>query len=227
MRQLLILLAVSLMLFASCEHDNYSQPESVLSGVVHYNGKPIHVASKQVGMELYEHGWDKKHNIGINIDQDGSYSSKLFDGDYQVVLTPGQGPWKMTQADTTEVKVNGDTKLDIAVEPYYMVESANFSAAGTTVSGKLTLDQILTGSDARDIEKVFLYINSTAFVDGNGNNIANSAVLGADVSSLSDINLQVEVPELLDAQTYIFARFGIKIANTEDMLFSEAVKLDL
>jgi hypothetical protein len=87
---------------------------------------------------------------------------------------------------------------------------------------------VVTGADAKDIEHVDLYINKTAFVSGAGNyNVASASMAGADITDPANVALSVTVPALSPAQSYVYARVGLKIAGVEDMIFSPVVKLDL
>lgn len=220
-------------IFASCEYDNYEEPGAMLQGRIVYNGEPIHVAINEVNFELWEPGWQLENPINVTVAQDGSFSQSLFNGTYKLAFRPNQGPFRMvhnsaTDSDTILVDVQGTTVLDIEVEPYYMIRNPQISLSGDVVNASASLEQIITGEDARNIEQVSLFVNKTQFVDQRGSyNLARTDVAGADIEDLSNISLSTNVPDLVRSQSYIYARIGVKIEGIEDMLYSPVQRLEL
>lgn len=217
----------------SCKKDNYKPPSSLLTGRLVYNkSEVIGVEYGQVPYELYQYGFGKVGPIGSTFAPDGSYSQLLFDGVYKFIIPNGQGPfmWKKTASgapDSLTITMNGNQTLDIEVTPYYMIGGTQFTASGGNVSGSCKIEKIITDpADAKDIERVTLYINKTQFVSG-ANNIAASSIDGSAITDPNNIQLSVPVPALVPAQNYIFARIGLKIAGVEDMLFSPVQKVQL
>lgn len=228
---LIILLLIVVSFISSCSKDNYDAPSSLLEGRLLYNGDPINVNSSDVSFQLWELGWQKNFSLTVNVAQDGSYSSMLFDGTYKLIIPANQGPFKSltndeTGNDTILVEMNGSKTLDIEVQPYYMVRDAQFSVNGKSVTGTFRAEKIVTGAEGRDIEKVYLYVNRTMFV-GNSYNIANAEKAGADIRDSNAISMTLTVPDLNPTQSYLYARVGIKIAGVEDMIFSPVQKIDL
>ena len=227
---LLMALAIGL---ASCGYDNYDAPESMLQGNVVYNGEAIHVATNEVSIELWEPGWQLSNRIDVAVAQDGSYSARLFNATYKMVFRDNQGPFIMnmnpeTDSDTILVNLNGDLVMDIEVLPYYMIRTPAFTASGNTVTATANVEKIITNENARDVERVSLYLNKTQFVDSRGNyNIARTDIAGGSIPDLSNINLSVEAPDLNPPQSYIFARIGVKIQGVEHMIFSPVQRIDL
>ncbi len=226
-----LILAVLAMgvLFASCEKDNYAEPKTFLTGNVVYKGQPIGVEYFQTRLQLWQPGFGKLAPIDVTIDQDGSYSALLFDGNYKMVFPKNEGPWQTikkdaTGGDTTFVQLNGDKKVDIEVLPYYLIKTATITGGEKKVNATVALDKIITGADAKDIERVSLYISRTMFVS-RANNIGTMNVDGADIKDINNINLSVDVPSITPTQNYVFARVGVKIAGVEDMLFSKVEQI--
>lgn len=225
---------LSLILFTSCgisSYDNYDSPESKLEGRLVYGEDPIRVSYNNVTFELWQPGFGSMTPINVTVDQDGSYSSLLFDGDYKLVFPQGQGPFMTkidpeTGSDTIFVQVRGQQTLDIEVTPYYMIRNPEFSVSGITVSASLELEQIITDTDAKDVEYAALYISKTSYVDTR-TSIVTQTIAGTDITDMNDINLSVDVPEMTPTQDYVFARVGVKIANVEDMIFSHVEKMQL
>lgn len=224
---LLIIAAVA----GACRKDNFDPPAADITGRIVYKGEAINVEYDQVSYQLYQFGFGKVGPIEGFFTQEGAYSMKLFDGEYKFIIPNGQGPfvWRKTPAgapDSVVINVNGNSNLDIEVTPYYMIRTPNFSAAGGKVSAAFRIDKIITDASAKDIERVSLYINKTAFVSG-ATNIAATDLDGADITDPGNVALEVTVPNIVPAQSYVYARIGLKIAGVEDRIFSPVVKLSL
>jgi hypothetical protein len=216
-------------LFASCKKDNYDAPEADFTGRIVYKGEAINVQYGQVNFELWQPGFGNNAAIPVNVSQEGTYSAKLFDGNYKLVFAANQGPflWKKNAAgrqDTIAVNISGSKGMDIEVMPYYMIRGATLSAAAGKVNGFCKLEKIITDANAKDIENVSLYINKTQFVDG-GNNIGSQQINGAAIADLNNLNMSVSIPAMTPTQNYVFARIGVKIAGVEDMIFTPVSKI--
>lgn len=233
MKKLAILLG-AVTLFA-CKKDNYDPPASKLSGRVVYQGEPIHLEFNQVPFQLYQFGFGKVGPVSnTTFTQEGTFSVLLFDGEYKLIIPDNQGPflWKKNAAgapDTVVVNMSGNKELDLEVTPFYMIRDHQFSAAAGKVTGTFKIEKVITGTGARNIERVNLYINKTAFVSGNGANysIASTSIGGGNITDPNNVSMTVTVPTLVPTQSYVFARIGLKVAGVEDMIFSAVVKLSL
>ncbi len=219
---------------SGCKKDNYDPPSSMLSGRLQYQGEEIHVEYNQVPYLLYQYGFGKVGPVpNTNFEQDGSYSVLLFDGEYKMIIPGGQGPflWKDTPgsgSDTIVVNMRGSQTHNIEVTPYYMIRSPQFTVSNGKVNGTFNIEKIITGANARNVERVNLYLNRTAFVSGGSNyNVASVSRPGGEITDPNNVALSVTIPALTPAQSYIYARIGLKIQGVEDMIFSPVVKLDL
>lgn len=222
-----LMLVLGVLAFA-CKKDNYDAPSSVLSGRIVYNGEPIQVQYDNVPFQLVQYGFGKVGPINSTITPEGTYSHVLFDGEYKFVISPGQGPfmWPQTggKADSITISVSGNTTLDIEVTPYYMIRTPQITGNSTSVAGTFALEKIITDVNAKDIERVNLYLNKTQFVSGS-DNIANTELAGSAITNMSSISINVTLPTISPTQNYVFARIGVKIAGVEDMLFSPVQKI--
>lgn len=228
--QYIPLLILSASVF-SCKKDNYSPPGSYLTGHLVYNGDTIQLERNQVPFQIYQYGFGKTGSIDGTFAQDGSYSEVLFDGTYKVIIPIGQGPFlsNVTSSgtpDTVEVSLKGSQTVDIKVTPYYMIRNAQISASGGNANATFKVEKIVTDANAKDIERVSLYINKTQFASG-GDNIAKTDMAGGDITDPNNISLNVAIPTLTPSQSYIYGRVGVKIANVEDMIFSPLIKISL
>lgn len=241
--RLIIILGVISSFLASCGYDNYDEPTSLLEGRLVYNGEAINVSYNDVTFQLWEPGWQTKAQINVSVDQDGSYSAMLFNATYKLVIPSNQGPFRSktnaeTSSDTILVKLDGSKVMDIEVEPYYMIRTPQFTASGVNVAGTFKVEQIISGTNAKNIERVNLYVNKTQFVDFRSNvnktynkdegEVDPSVLDGALVIAGSTITLNAVIdPVITPTQNYVFARIGLKISGIEDMIFSPVVKVNL
>lgn len=226
---LLVIITVSVM---SCKKDNYKAPSSKLSGHLVYNGDTLGLETNQVPFQLYQYGFGKVGPLEETFAQDGSYSALLFDGDYKLIIPNGQGPfmWKQLSSgapDSLAITLKGSQVLDLEIIPYYMIRNAQISGGGTTVTATCKIEKIITDVNAKDIERVNLYINKTQFVSGNGDQQIARAEIGGGSVDPNNVTLSVTVPSMVPAQNYVFARIGLKIAGVEDMIFSPLQKIQL
>jgi hypothetical protein len=229
--RLIIALGVISGFLASCGYDNFDEPASKLEGKLVYKGEAINVSYNDVTFQLWEPGWQKKGEINVSVNQDGTYGAMLFDANYKLVIPKNQGPFMSltnaeTKSDTILVNLNGSEVMDIEVMPYYMIRTPQFTVASREVTGTFKVEKIITDANAKDVERVNLYVNKTQFVDFRSN-VVSAELAGASVTAGNTITLKATVPALTPTQNYVFARIGLKIAGVEDMIFSPVVKVNL
>ncbi|HVW60569.1 MAG TPA: DUF3823 domain-containing protein [Puia sp.] len=227
-KSLYILFIVASLAGPSCKKDNYKEPAAQLSGSIQYKGENIGVERNQVPFQIYQYGFGKVGPISGTFEQDGTYGSLLFNGNYKFLIPSGQGPfiWKELAPgvpDSISVTMNGSQTLNIEVTPYYMIRNPQVTGSGGKVTAAFKAEKIITDANAKDIERVSLYINAGQFVGQD--NIAVTNLAGADIVDPNNISLQVTVPSITPAQNYVYARVGLKIAGVEDMIFSPVVKV--
>lgn len=229
--RLIIALGVISGFLASCGYDNFDEPASKLEGKLVYKGEAINVSYNDVTFQLWEPGWQKKGEINVSVNQDGTFGAMLFDANYKLVIPKNQGPFMSltnaeTKSDTILVNLNGSEVMDIEVMPYYMIRTPQFTVSGRDVTGTFNVEKIITDANAKNVERVNLYVNKTQFVDFRSN-VASAELAGASVTAGNTITLKATVPTITPAQNYVFARIGLKIAGVEDMIFSPVVKVNL
>ena len=217
----------ALLLTTACELDNYNEPDAILTGNIMYNGEAIPVARNQVRFELWQSGYGAPGALDVPIAQDGTYSSRLFTGDYKLIFPSNEGPFKAS-SDTLYFGVNGNQAMDVQVTPYNMVRNAQFSHSAGTVSATCSVEQIITGADAKAVERVTLILNRTLFVDANSGEEGSIAQAdAADITDLGSLSMSVEIPNdpKKPDQNYIFARIGVKMVGVEDMIYTQVEKI--
>ncbi len=209
-----LFLAVAFLL--GCEKDNFDAPSSILSGRVVYQGQPVGVRSGGVELELWQHGYQLFSKIPVHVDQDGSFSARLFDGDYKLVLLRGNGPWA-DNTDSITVQVRGSTIVDVPVEPYFVITDASFQSSETQVSASFRVQQ---ANADRPLERITLYLGQTTIVDQN-NYVGRVDLVPDQIGSLDDpLSLSIDVPARLREKGYSFARVGVKAVGVPEYLYS-------
>ena len=238
--RLVIILGVIGSFLASCAKDNFKEPGSNFSGKLVYNGEAINVSYNDVTFQLWEPGWQKKGEINVAVDQDGSFSALLFNANYKMIIPSNQGPFRSkinaeTGSDTILVNLSGNKVMDIEVEPYYMIRTPQFAVSGREVTATFNTEQIIKDSGAKSIERVNLYVNKTQFVDFRSNvnkkyeqDEPDPSVLdGSLVTIGGTTTITAIVDPITPTQNYVFARIGLKVQGIEDMIFSPVVKVNL
>ncbi|MDU1889897.1 MAG: DUF3823 domain-containing protein [Dysgonomonas sp.] len=158
---------VLLALFSSCGKDNYDEPKSDLMGTVTYQGKAINVrgTDERVRLQLYQDGYAKRDPIEVFVTQDGTFSAKLFNGEYKMVTRSGNGPW-VNSRDTTVITVKGSTTANMEVTPFFTISNEEVSVSGNTMNTSFTIDQVVSTAE---MDRIILLLNTTSFVDDQYN----------------------------------------------------------
>lgn len=217
---LLFILAAGI---AGCKKDNYTAPKSLLTGRVVYEGQAIGVRSNGVQLELWQHGYDFFTKIPVYVAQDGTFSALLFDGNYKLTRLRGVGPW-INNTDSIDVKVSGNTIVDVPVTPYTFVKTVSYQRAGTTVTATVNLQTVNT---TNLLESVKLYVFKTALIDDAN----QSAVTTIAASAIPNINqpltMNIVIPASLSIADAVYVRVGVKTAGVGELAYSMAEKIQL
>lgn len=228
---LYILIVTSLLGMTSCEYDNYDGPEALLQGaLIDADGDTVKVGYQEVTFRIFDvPAYPGNAPIEAFVAQDGTYSSLLFAGDYKLIFPANSGPFMPVRqseelGDTLLVNLGSSKSYNISVTPYYKITDASFSSSSNIVTASVDLEKVVNDENAKDIESITLYINKTTFV-GQVNNARSASVNGGDLTGLTGITLQIEVPGFTPTQNYVFARIGVKLAGVEDRLYSSIQKL--
>lgn len=207
--------------------DNYTQPESTLSGRVVYQGQPIGVRNRGVQLELWEPGWELNQKIPVHVSQDGSFQSRIFDGEYEINLLPGNGPW-VNNPTRIPVSVSGQAVMDIEVEPYYIIRNEQITHADGRISATFDVGQINT---SRAVEYLGLYVATTQFVDRINQTVRLERPSSQIVSLSVPITLSVTLPANIhvtpspERRDHVFVRVGVKTVGVAELLFSPVYKI--
>src|SRR6266542_1412629 len=118
----LIIFILVLTAFAACKKDDRNKPGATITGRVVYQGQPIGLRSNGVQLELWQNGYQLFTKIPVNINQDGTFSAAVFNGDYKLTRLKGNGPWA-DNTDTIAVQVTGTVSVDVPVDPYFIIKN--------------------------------------------------------------------------------------------------------
>jgi len=210
-------------LIAACTKDNYDPPKSMLSGQVVYQGQPVGVRSNGVQLELWQPGYQFFTKIPIYVDQDGTFSAALFDGNYKLTRLKGNGPWA-DNTDTINIVVKGATTIDVPVQPYFVIANPTFQKSGTSVTASGKVNMVTAG---KTVERVTFYIGSTQFVDAT-TNVAKDDKTGAALGDLSQpLTFSVAVPANVATKGYVYGRLGVKTTGVAELLYTPVQKIQL
>jgi hypothetical protein len=231
----------------ACKKDNFDPPGSVLKGRVVYNGQPVQVRTPQVNanggsttggvqLELWQYGYQLFTKIPVYINQDGTFSASLFDGNYKLVRLGG-APWE-NNTDSIDIQLNGQKEIDVPVVPYYTISDAacTFNKADSSVSATFTVNSV---SPSKSLDIVSISVSPTQFVDVV-NQIATAskgAAAGTQVSISVSIrpsnyggNNNKQKREMLSQllhKQYAFVRIGVRAQGVGEQYYSAVQKLEL
>ncbi|WP_254448616.1 DUF3823 domain-containing protein [Spirosoma rhododendri] len=186
-----------------------------------YQNQPVGVRTNGVQLELWQRGYQLFSKIPVFINQDGSFSASLFDGDYKLVRLRGNGPWA-DNTDTINVQVRGTTQIDVPVQPYFTISAPTFQRSGTNLTSSAQINQVVSG---RTVEQVTLYVGTTQFVDAT-NNAGSASLSGTAVADLSKpLSLTLATPAAVKGTAYV--RLGVKTAGVAELLYTPVQQVTL
>ena len=209
-----------ILVIAGCEKDNYDEPTSFLKGNLVYNGNSIGVRSNALQLELWQPGYELYSKIPVYIAQDGSYSARLFDGDYKLVRLAG-GPYEVN-TDSIDVTVSGTTTLDVPVVPFFVITGESFNYSGGVVTSSCNVSQVST--QPVNVDNVTLFVGTNKILD-------NRYYEQRHILSSPDISQPVNHSITLDAdmadRDYVFVRIGVKTQGVNEYLYTQVQKVEL
>ena len=226
--KVIFLTTIAIVLFlTACKYDNFDTPQSILSGSVVYNNIPVGVRSGAAELELWQYGYQLRSKIPVYIAQDGTFTAKLFDGNYKLVRLAG-APWA-TQTDSIDVKVSGNTVVTVPVAPFGTITGATFAYTKTDVSMTANCSVAKVGTAA--ITSLTLYVGVTSIIDANNNTVSTTL----PAASLTDLTTPKTVkvaltnvsPTFLSARSYVYVRLGLLTAGSAERIYTQVQKIQL
>jgi len=210
-------------LLAGCKKDNLKAPASTITGTIVFNKQALGLRSNGVQLELWQHGFQLFSKIPVYIQQDGTFSATVFDGNYKLTLLKGNGPWA-DKADSIDVNVNGSAQVELSVDPYFIIGSESFQKSGTNITSSFNLQRVNT---SKALELVRIYIGPTNITDQN-NNSGTAQKAASVITDLSQpVTLSIPIPASLAAKDYVFVRVGVKAVGVAELLYSKPQQIML
>lgn len=221
-RFLTIITAASIFLAGCSEYDNFDAPELTLSGKVVYQGKAVSVRNNGPQLELWQDGYPLKSPIYVYMNQDGSFSSKLFAGQYKLVRR-ADAPWLQQATDTIRVNLTENTNIDVPVTPYFTITNETFQKSGNTINANFVVNKVVATAN---VELVRLYLGKSVLTD----QVQREVRVDGSVPSLvfgAQTTLSADIPDNLKSLDFIYARIGVKTTISGEYVYSPVQKIAL
>ncbi len=243
----------SVSILAGCDNilglDNREPPGSKLTGRILFEGQPVGLRSNGVQLELWEPRYQDQEyqKIPVHIDQDGTFTAALFDGEYKLNQLPNSGPW-VNDPDTTLVTLRGQASIDIPVTPYFVIRDPTFvrnqpsdPAQGGSITATFRIEAIAPANPQRLVEFVGVYLSTTSFVDRNVNPfaIANGvrervrSLIQTQLNTNGTISITIPLPNTVYntqspvRRTFVFGRIGVKTTGVQELLYTPVIEIAL
>ena len=246
----IMLLAAASVLMQSCGKDNLSYPSSTLSGRFLYNGQPVGLLQtspdinsiNNTGNALYLtqiKGAQPQYSVGeiqLYARHDGSFTGKMFDGDYTVRTLTSKNPFE--DFTGTPLTVKGDTKFDIQVVPYFWMTNLKTTFVGNVFTATFNLAKVSTNS-ARTLQYVQVAVSPTNFADAAAYSAIRTYAPGAAAPNVVVANgtctVKLDLSTLTTAEKsalaaqgsggHIWVSVAVKTNGITDALYSDAIPL--
>lgn len=201
----LFILAVSSLIFTSCELDNYDGPDSVIYGGI-YDAETKELVRQDLidgaQIEYVEHGFKNPITQYQILKNDGTFRNNLmFSGTYTMQLVRGN----FVPLDKFEQKVKGDTKIDFVVQPYIRIKNTKIEKNGNIVTATFNLEQTVPNN----ITKIGVYfhpqptVGATCYV-GNPIEKTINAVAVPNQEYKIDVDVTSFKDDLVEGKQYYF-----------------------
>src|SRR5688572_16723553 len=156
LKSILYIAAATFTVLMGCKKDNFDPPGSVLKGRVVYNGQVLGVRTPTVNasggtttggvqLELWQYGYQLFTKIPVYVNQDGTFSASLFDGNYKLVRLGG-APWQ-NNTDSIDISLKGSLDIDVPVVPFFTISNATctFNKADSSITATFTVNNVVAG----------------------------------------------------------------------------------
>ncbi|WDF67048.1 DUF3823 domain-containing protein [Sphingobacterium oryzagri] len=226
----MMMLLASILNLTGCntEIDNWDYPTSQINGRFLYNGEPVRIKGtvtesavdnmiqlNQVGPSEYTPGFLK-----MNARDDGSYTILTFDGNYEMCITPGRGPW-VPLRDTIRFTLSGTkNNVDFNVTPYFWIENYQTTYADSVFTATFELQQV---APAARLRRIVAYFGSTTILDQASRTVERAFAtpgLGQRTIRVDLKNFSATEKRNLARTGLLFSRIGVQAEGAADLLYS-------
>jgi hypothetical protein len=205
----------TVILFFSCEIDNYDEPDGTLTGRVidAVTGNPICTEQPQGFRIRYEEiSWSDNPTAQFFWGKaDGTFNNtKLFAGKYRI--TPVEGAFVTPDPKEVDIRSGNTASVDFTVTPYISFSNVSVAKEGNTVRVTFTLSRNVASATLQDY-RVFATV-ATPYV---GTQLFDNDISSVSVNiAESDLGTPVSIllPEnFVSGKTY-YIRVGARCQNT-------------
>lgn len=236
----IILLPFLAILLWSCEKDNYEPPTTLFTGQLVYNGKPFSfngntdVAEGSEIIQLFQYGFGKIGSLNVRVDQNGHFSSLLFNGDYVMIFKDQEYPfvfdkWQMKdngRTDSLSFTLKGNKHMDIPVTPYFDINNVQYKVGVTAIEASFNIQKVLEGANVR---KAYVYMSTAMNV--NKNTKLSKVVDVTDIDA--PVSFRIPFDEYRhhsdyknNYRDYAYLRVAIETDKSSEYLWSPVYKLE-
>ena len=209
------------LLLTACSLDNYDAPSSLLTGTVTYNGNPVYLDGGAVTFNLFQDGYEKQGPITVSVASDGTFSALVFDGSYHLQNIDNNGPWTNDVAPV-DIVVKGDTKCNVEVTPYFVLENTSIVLNGDEVKGLCSIRQVATGKSAKQI---FMVVGRTPFLnDQSYSYLARKSSTTVKVGGSQTFSIATDDIDASESD-YLYARIGLEINGLNKFIYTETIRI--
>ncbi|MDR1121700.1 MAG: DUF3823 domain-containing protein [Dysgonamonadaceae bacterium] len=219
----------AVILFSSCEIDNYDEPDGILTGRIidAITGNPVLTEQPQGFRIRYEEiSWSETPTAQFFWGKaDGTFNNnKLFTGKYRI--TPVEGAFVTPDPKETDVSSGKTATVDFTVTPYISFSNVSIVKEGNSVRATFTMSRNVESAALQDY-RVFAtaaapYVGTQLF-----DNDVSTVAVGINESNL-DVPVSVLLPEnFVSGKTY-YIRVGARCQNSSSRYnMTEAVKIQM
>ena len=223
----ILTLALGVLIFTSCELDNFEGPSAELNGSILDERTGAFVEQDIIRgcvIELREHGYDPVGVQELILKNDGTYrNSRLFAATYEMRLVKTN----FVPMDSFDIEIKGVTTKDFNVTPYIRINSAVITRSGTKIIANFKVEQY---SDTVNVSKIGLYAHRDPAV-GDPMQFAKTeltinGVVNPDDEYVLEIDTKKDI-DFVDGGSFFF-RIGALIDLPEARLnYVPAVRVEL
>jgi hypothetical protein len=246
MKNNLLLLLIVISVLGGCKKDNKEPPKSTLTGKVMVEGtkESVGVASNRVQLELWQSGYALFQKIPVYVDQDGTFSANLFDGQYKLVRLSG-APWA-NNTDTINIDLRGSANVEVPVKPFFTVgnETITFNAADTSITSTFGVSRV---DATKTADRVSLHLGLTNFVDAVNNQMPLPAANNDKTPASNYLTAPTTIKVFLNParypgsstaelrrqlglaiqKGYLFARVAVRTTGVTERFYSQVKQINL
>ncbi len=185
---LLIFIAVT-----GCTIDNYEKPQLTLTGKIvdAQTNELVESGGINAGTVVRLYEGSSVQPLNYSTLPDGTFTnSKVFSGAYAYTA---EGPFTMPGTDKTNLKMDGNSDVEIKVIPNVRVKATLVEAKGTTATVKLQFEKVSTSQPLAQIGCVWgMYPNPNVLIFPGGSTLletvtATSPTTGEKVFTLTNL----------------------------------------